>query len=326
MKKIGIPKIVSSTVLLTTIFLTSASHAGIPAGYMGKPYPPESAPKEIPGKINFHDYDMGGLNVGFYADDRAGQGTWGGSPAGRENDGSGSWPAFYMTWHSDRDYFFAAGSTVGVPYPSADTAAALHHWYIGASHGSNWTKWTVHVAKAGKYWISSIFGGQNANFSMTISFLNGAAMAKTPLVTLPGTNDYHKWIAYPNFASIQLDTGVQVLFFQNGGVHLNQDFLLFSSDSTNGVTGIQPANKSMNALSAFGLSSANNTLRFTLANAGKTTVSVFDRLGKKQAVLIDASLNIGLQVVPMNLPKLAAGIYLVELSQNNLREVIKIQR
>ncbi|HUI92237.1 MAG TPA: hypothetical protein VLX68_08325, partial [Chitinivibrionales bacterium] len=155
-------------VLAAGVTFVSLSNAAIPAGYKGLPYPPGSAPHEIPGRVNFHDYDwvppsLGSSNgVTFIQDDQAG--SAGSTAAGRDGkvagipaDSDNAWPAFYLTWHADHDTFYATGVTYpnGTIYPGPDTALAHADYYIGASHPDGMTKYTVHVAMAGKYWISS---------------------------------------------------------------------------------------------------------------------------------------------------------------------------
>jgi len=77
--------------LAAGFFFVSLANAAIPTGYTGKPYPPGSAPHEIPGRVNFHDYDyvppsLGqSNNVTFLQDDQAYGGvSGGGDAAGRD--------------------------------------------------------------------------------------------------------------------------------------------------------------------------------------------------------------------------------------------------
>lgn len=232
-------------------------YAEIPAGYVGKPYPPGSPPHEIPGRINFHDYDYvspsvkgGPSGVTFLQDDQAYGATSGGGTAGGRDgkvpgipvDSDNAWPAFFLSWHLfngvQRDTFYAKGAFYpdGVRYPSPDTSAAANDWYIGSSHPNGWTKFTIHVPTAGKYWISSIWtamavAGEGDSLRFTINFMNGAKTVSTPLVKLPAGESYNAWREYSDFASLQLDSGVQVMQFQNGSYHIQQDFLYISADS-----------------------------------------------------------------------------------------------
>jgi hypothetical protein len=309
------------TALAAGAFFISISNAAIPAGYTGTTYPSGSAPREIPGRIDFKDYDIGGLNVTFYADDRAGQ--YGSSAAGRTD--AGEHPAFYWTWHADQDFFYPDSGNLNsgaVRYPSTDTS--ISDYYIGASHPTNYTKWTVHVAKAGTYWISSIWGGENGSFDFTISFLNGAKTVTTSLIHCNGTGSYHKWRLFPDFASVQLDTGVQVLYFQNGSMHLNQDFLFFAADKGQFPTGLRQPVGMKHDQRDFTISINQKTVRFTLADAGKTNVSVFDCLGRKMMTLLDRTLAAGDHSVAMDLKRFQPGVYFVRLEQGAVRATAKV--
>jgi hypothetical protein len=303
----------------------SISIAAIPAGYTGTPYPKGSVAHEIPGRINFYDYDCGGINVAFYADDRAGEGSWGGTP--RKDDGASSWPAFYLTntpW--DRDTFYAEGVSYpnGTYYPNPNDTS-IHNLYIGASHGNSWTKWTVHVATAGKYWISSIFSAADQPAHFEISFLNGAKTTMVASGDLRGVPSYHSWKKFSDFASIQLDTGVQVLYFQNRTGHLNQDFLFFAADSGQFTTGISRSSSKATSAGSFALSTTQETVRFTLPEAGKTKIAVFNCLGREIMPVLDRNLPAGNHAVSLNTTNLKPGIYFVRMEHGNTRSVAKFQ-
>ena len=184
--------------LAAGVFLFSVSQATIPAGYPGRPYPPGSAPHEIPGRISFHDYDyvppsLGQSNgVTFVQDDQAyaansNAGGRDGKIPGIPADSDNAWPALYLTWHvPSSDTFYAAGVVYpnGTRYPGSDTS--VNDWYIGASHPDGMTKYTIHVPKAGKYWISSIWAADSWPVTFHVNFLNGTTTVSTPAVTLNG--------------------------------------------------------------------------------------------------------------------------------------------
>jgi hypothetical protein len=216
--------------LLISFFIFFSSYSEVPSDYKGKPY--GGNPWPIPGKISFANYDLGGPNVAFKADNVAGAPTSGGGTAGpRANDGENVHPAFFKTNSSiwDRDTFYAQGVSYpnGVRYPDpADTS--VFDWYIGAAHASDWYNVTIYVPKAGKYWISSIWTAMNNTIQFHISF-NG--VNKTGTINLPGTNSYHAWRLFKNFASVQLDSGTQVMQFYCESIHINSDFIYLSDDS-----------------------------------------------------------------------------------------------
>ncbi len=103
--------------LAAGILFVALANAEIPAGYKGKPYPPGSAPHEIPGRVNFHEYDyvspsQGSPNgVTFIQDDLAGSAA-GSTAGGRDGsipgipiDSCNAWPAMWKTnHHTDDEY------------------------------------------------------------------------------------------------------------------------------------------------------------------------------------------------------------------------------
>ena len=302
--------------------LASLSIAEIPAGYAGTPFPPGSAPRELIGRINFSEYDLGGKNVAWYADD-----AWGVAPNRRASHDTAG-PAFFCTNDntSDRDTFYAAGVVWpnGVRYPDpVDTM--VQDCYNGASHANSWTKWTVHVSTAGKYWISSIWSAMEEPAQYYVKFLNGADTVSTPLIKFQQEASYHAWRKYADFASVQLDTGVQVLYFQNGSNHLNQDFLFFATDSGQFPTGIMmpgmnPATTASPAISVTGA-----RIFFTLKDAGRTKVSVFNCLGKELTTVLDRSLTPGDHNVSFNRTNLKPGVYFVHISHNSVSAAARFE-
>jgi hypothetical protein len=113
-----VPSATAATLLATLFLAAGASNADIPAGYKGTPF--GGAPRAIPGRIDFEDYDLGGVNVAWKTDNKAG--AAGSNAAGREGDGEKDHPAFYTT-----------NSNPGEVDKLPDM--------------------TVNVAKAGTYWL-----------------------------------------------------------------------------------------------------------------------------------------------------------------------------
>lgn len=214
------------TAALSAALLLSAfaclGNADVPATYKGKPY--GGVPRSIPGRIDFEDYDLGGVNVAWKSDDKAGQAVAPGSTAAnRAQDGETDHPAFWITNNNPGEVDKFADGTL---YPEGGDHKSI---YIGAAHASDYANVTVNVEKAGTYWLSSHFASQPNEIKFHVSF-NG--VSKTGTVTLPGTNDYHAWKYYRNFAHVQLDAGVQVMQFYLDSYHLNWDYLALSSDSS----------------------------------------------------------------------------------------------
>jgi hypothetical protein len=320
--------------LVTVVFLFSSSQATIPAGYKGKPYPPGSEPHEIPGRVNFHDYDyvppsLGGSNgVTFVQDDLAGSansnaGGRDGKIPGIPFDSCNAWPALYLTWHvPSSDTFYAAGVVYpnGARFPSPDTS--VNDWYIGASHPNGMTKYTVHVPMAGKYWISSIWAADSWPIKYHINFFNGTATVSTPTVTINGSGSYHAWRKYCDFASIQLDSGVQVMQFQNETFHLNQDFLYIAADSGQFATAISRIPEKPTSGGPLDISLAQKTVRFSTPDAGNVLLSVYDCSGHRLSEQCLVNLGKGYHSVPLQTSLLRSGVYLLRLGRNG-SEVVK---
>jgi hypothetical protein len=326
--------------LAAGVLFVSLANAVIPAGYKGKPYPPGSAPHEIPGRINFHEYDyvspsQGSPNgVTFVQDDLAGS-VAGSTTGGRDGnipgipkDSCNAWPAMWKTNHHTDDgipdTFYAAGVKWpnGVRFPGPDTN--VNDWYIGASHPDGMTKYTIHVPLAGKYWISSIWASASPPAQYHLSFYNGASTVSTPSVTCNGmTGSYHAWYKFSDFASVQLDSGVQVMQFQNESMHLNQDFIYIAADSGQFTTGVVLHSAKAANAGSFDLSINRETVHFTQPDAGKTKVTLFDCLGRTVLTVLDRDLSAGSHAVALNTTGLKQGVYFVHMEHDNTRAVAR---
>lgn len=203
------------------------SLADIPAGYKGTPY--LGTPRAIPGRIDFEDYDLGGVNVAWKCDNKAG--AAGSHAAGRANDGENAHPAFYTTNSNPGEVDKLPDGSL---YP---TDANPKSTYIGATHATDWANVTVNVEKAGSYWLSTHFGGENATYKFSVRFNN---VNKTGSISLAGTSNYHNWKPYRNFAKVELEAGVQVMQFMVESQHINWDYLAIASDTNGIATGISP--------------------------------------------------------------------------------------
>jgi hypothetical protein len=302
--------------------IVSLANAEIPAGYAGLPFPKGSAPRELLGRIDFVDFDIGAINVSWYADD-----AYDGAPV-RVKDGETIGPAFYATHDNpyDLDTFYADSVMWpnGVRYPDpVDTF--VQDVYIGASHSNSWTKWTVHVSKAGNYWISSIWSAMEEPAHYRVMFLNGKDTVSTPLISFQQEASYHAWRRYSDFASVQLDTGVQVLLFQNGSNHLNQDFLYFATDSGQFPTAIEHPASKVPGRAQSDLRIDRGIVRFTVPDAGKTRISVYDCLGREMLTVLDRNTAAGSHAVTLIETGLKKGIYFLRMTHGNSNSVVKFE-
>jgi hypothetical protein len=226
-----------------------AARAAVPAGYTGMPY--QGTPQVIPGRVELADLDEGGLNVAFFADHRRENAVAEGySPVSGDDyrPGNLALPNICKTnravekpGEGSEDFW-----EDGKRYPSDDK---LHEYYMGFAHTVDWVRVTVNVQQAGTYNVSSNWACANPNCGLSIWFNDGASPAdnpdrpldgenKTGTVELEGTNDYHKWRAYPNFAQVELSAGVQLMTFHvEVADHLQYGFLQFDLVGGNPVGG-----------------------------------------------------------------------------------------
>jgi len=206
---------------LVVTLLGARAHAAVPPGYTGMPF--GGTPRPLPGRIDFEDFDEGGETISWDVDDHTGNFGEGGCPGNVYREGIHPQLCQTNTNPGEVD-LYTAGPMMGSKYPSDAMPQSI---YIGYTHGVDWVKITVDVKQAGSYKVSTTWaseGGGAGHINPEISF-NDVVKA-TP--ALPGTGGYHNWVAYPDFATIELEAGVQVLKFTAKTQHLNYDYLQFS--------------------------------------------------------------------------------------------------
>jgi hypothetical protein len=222
--------------------LSASALAAIPAGYKGTPFDPKVAggkaipptvpagPYPLPGRLDFVNYDMGGINIGYFTEDHIGC-------AGDGYRSDGVTPTLCKTNAMEGDVWYDTSAALdGTQYPSTTSA----DFYIGAAHPGNYVNITVNVNTAGMYSLSSTWasgngppGGEGGNGAMELKvYVNGALPAavdrKSTFPNYQTTANYHKWKAYPNFATITLDAGLQVIKLELQAFHLNLSYVQFS--------------------------------------------------------------------------------------------------
>jgi len=256
---------------------SAAAEAAVPEGYTGTPY--QGTAQQIPGRVELANLDEGGLNVAFFADHR------------RENAvGEGYSPISgddYRPGNLNLPNICKTNKSVEVPgqgsedfwedgtrYPSE---ADKYTYYMGYAHTVDWVRVTVDVKQAGTYNVSSNWACANPKCGLSIWFNDGASKTDNPerpldgenksgIVMLDGTNDYHKWRAYPNFAQVKLNAGVQLMTFNlEVADHLQYGFLKFELVGGGG--------ESTGGTGAGGSASAGAAGTTTLPGAGSGTVT-----------------------------------------------------
>jgi hypothetical protein len=225
-------------IVLACLAASAPARADVPAGYKGKPFDPavaggkgiipatvKAGPYAIPGRLDLINYDLGGVGVAYdctHHEVKGGDGYRTDQPTA----------SLSLTAASKMDVWFQAGAGLdGTHYPSATS----EDFYVGALDAPDWFNYTVDVKTAGTYAVSSTWatgngppGGMGGDGSMGIQIsVNGTKMVDWT-ATLPNdqtTADYHHWKPYPNFATLTLAAGLQVIKVQLTASHLNLDYL-----------------------------------------------------------------------------------------------------
>jgi hypothetical protein len=198
-------------------------------------------PQQIPGRVELADLDEGGLDVAFFADHRRENAVAEGySPISGDDYRPGNLDlpnicktnrALEVEGEGSEDFW-----ENGDIYPAPDD---LYTYYMGFAHTVDWVRVTVNVAQAGTYNVSSNWACANPQCGLSIWFNDGNSATdnpdrpldgenKTGTIMFEGTNDYHKWRAYPNFAQVELSAGEQLMTFHlEVADHLQYGFLQF---------------------------------------------------------------------------------------------------
>jgi MYXO-CTERM domain-containing protein len=206
----------------------ASASADIPAGYTGTPY---MGPQAIPGRVELANLDLGGQGVAWAADhSRANSVTPTCNPPDYRPTDMNLPDICKTNTPAPEDHWVDGGV-----YPSATD---LYWHYIGLAHAHDWVRCTVDVKQAGTYSVSSNWASPNPTLGLSIWFNDGHSpvdpthptdgVNKTGIVKLKATNDYHIWDTYPQFATVQLSAGLQVMTFHLELYdHLQYGFLQF---------------------------------------------------------------------------------------------------
>jgi hypothetical protein len=225
----------------------SSASADIPAGYKGLPFDPKVAggptipssiqagPYAIPGRLDFINYDMGGDGVGYHAGDHI---TNNGSESvklalGYRSDAPTA--TLCLTNPIEKDDWYMTSPTLdGTPFPSATTG----DYYLGAIQVGDYFNFTVNVLTAGTYSLSSTWasgngppGGEGGDGSMGLQVFSNGTLLGSWTATFPNYEteaNFHNWMAFPNFVTVTLQAGIQVIKLQSTTKHLNTSYVVFA--------------------------------------------------------------------------------------------------
>lgn len=212
--------VVGAAFFVTALAAGAPARADIPAGYTGTPY--KGTPWPIPGRIEIENFDLGGYDVGFKTEHRTMSAPIGCSGGDYRTDADQ--PTMCKT-NQGNEVDKLSDDTL---YPSAANPVS---YYIGAVRPNDWWQITVNVKTAGTYKLSTTWASDADKIDVTL-FFNGVQKLKH---NTNGTGGYHKWVAGPLFAEVQLDAGVQVLRFQTTREHVNADYVQFSLVTPGGL-------------------------------------------------------------------------------------------
>lgn len=219
-----------------------ATHADIPAGYLGKPFDPalaggagiipptvQAGPYPVPGRLDLANYDLGGDGVGYHAE--AHYTTKDGD--GYRTDRPTATMCLTITTKPDLWYDTGTAAKDGAFYPTD----GVQDFYIGSVHPNDWFNYTIDVKTAGMYTLSSSFatgngppGGEGGDGEMQLLIsVNGVQQAdwKATFPDYQNKANFHNWKPYPAFAMLSLEAGLQVIQFKAPFKHLNLDYVQF---------------------------------------------------------------------------------------------------
>lgn len=279
-----------SIAALATALLVGSALADVPANYRGTPY--LGTARAVPGRIEVEHYDMGGPNVGWKHDNKAG--AAGSNACGRDNDGEAQHPSCYVTNNNPGEVDKLPD---GKLYPSE---ASPKSTYIGASHASDWVNVTVNAAQAGEYWLSSHFATEGNTAKLHVSF-NG--VNKTGNLTLSSPGGYHNWKSHRNFAKVQLEAGLQVMQVYLDQAHTNWDYLYLSMDSAAVPTNLRPRNAAERGVITSLRTNRSGVLALglNLPQAGPAYIRILDSRGRLLAPLFSQTFRAGRTTVEVPL-------------------------
>jgi MYXO-CTERM domain-containing protein len=234
------------------LLASTVARAAIPTTYTGKPFDPavaggpkcpptvKAGPYTIPGRLDFVNYDMGGDGITFHTGDHLVKGGTGyrvdNPPTATFSLTTACAPTCPNVWYD------TSPALDGTVYPSATTG----DFSIGAVQNGDWMDITVNVTTSGTYTLSSTWatgngppGGEGGDGTIGLIVFSNDVKLATWSAIFPNFNttaDFRHWKAYPNFATVQLQAGPQVIKLQSGAKHLQLDYVQFELVGADGGT------------------------------------------------------------------------------------------
>jgi hypothetical protein len=174
--------------------------------YRGQSYVPDH-PAAIPGEIKCAEYDRGGEGVAYHDADAANHGS------GELNPSNGD-PLNEFRKQEGVDTSYTKPNDIDeTPYSRYHLPLGV--MYVGWTKPGEWLRYTVEIAKAGRYTVSIPY---TANGDGAISLaVDGAVLVR---IAIPSTHDdqdpvawrqWHHWALLANAATLDLPAGRHVL-------------------------------------------------------------------------------------------------------------------
>ncbi len=185
--------------------------ADVPAGYPGAAY--QGKVQEIPGRVFLSDFDQGPKDKVWH--DFQTKNPW----ACKVRDSTGVGMQL-MGQGGDKGDTKEADSLVKI---------RMGKCYLAETNQGDWTKYTVRVKQAGAYTLSMLTAASETQIPFVgVSLLTDKDSAGTGKIVLPITTYFHHWVYTRSLATMNLDSGTQVLRFDIvGNGPMNIDYIDF---------------------------------------------------------------------------------------------------
>jgi hypothetical protein len=308
----------------SVFLLASLVNAAMPAGYTGKVFsaaPLNGVPQQIPGLVETPYFDEGGLDTTWhYAGGNLGDCFIRAGHGGTNVS---------LQWYGDYKDFVSRADVRLVDSMCYPVNAHAHLGWIqtapNATSRGEWETYTVHVNTAGTY--KMIFHESDVALPnlivVTFSGLPPDSVKDMPLSIRPPLDheNYHDWKWDTTTTKLALDTGLYVvtLEFITGGWNFHAMKFVLDASSTISAT---KQGLMHNGFELMPVVNGNNlSVSYSLAQAGPTTVSVYDCAGRVIVPAIVRSMNAGSQKQTINLGNVSRGVYFVRVEQNGIKSV-----
>jgi hypothetical protein len=272
--------------------------AALPAGYPGLPY--QGRVQDIPGRVFLSDFDQGPKN-----------GVW------HDYNTKNQWACKVRDSTGVGLQLMGQGGDKG-DTPEADSLvkARMGKCYLAETNQGDWTKYTMRVAQPGAYTLAMLTAEQGTDIPFVgVSLLAGADSAGTGKIILPITTYFHHWVYTRNLATLNLDSGLQVLRFDIiGNGPMNIDYIDFTYAGASG-TRLRAEAREFRIEGLARGPDGRLRVRYAAPGAGPVDLRVFDAAGGILARAIVKAPEAGLAESEAALPAGTTGIVFVKLER-----------